>query len=226
MPFRFFRSVRLGKGLHLNFSRSGLGLSQKIGPLTLGTRRTTLNLPGTGASFYVINSVASRTSSLKSASTQAWALLITAFVAIMSCICLGFAYIVGGSSGSATPILAIKPQPISFPSKTFTSADSILPTSTLANLFTRTAVPPPTRRATWTAEPATGTPKPIIPIVPILPGSGNTGGVCSCKGDTLNCRSFSSQSAAQACFNYCIQKGRGDIHKLDQNNNGLACEGN
>ena len=50
------------------------------------------------------------------------------------------------------------------------------------------------------------------------------GDVCSCSGDTLNCSDFSTHASAQACFNYCISQGAGDIHKLDGNNDGNACE--
>ena len=59
----------------------------------------------------------------------------------------------------------------------------------------------------------------ILPTNPPVSGS-----VCSCTGDTLNCKDFSSQSSAQACFNFCVAQGAGDIHGLDANNDGLACE--
>jgi len=47
---------------------------------------------------------------------------------------------------------------------------------------------------------------------------------CSCSGDTLNCGDFNPQNDAQACMNYCMAQGAGDIHNLDGNNNGIACE--
>ena len=48
---------------------------------------------------------------------------------------------------------------------------------------------------------------------------------CSCDADTLNCSDFSSQPAAQACYDYCVAQGQGDIHGLDgSDNDGLACE--
>jgi len=49
-------------------------------------------------------------------------------------------------------------------------------------------------------------------------------GACSCSGDTLNCSNFSSWSSAQACYTYCINQGAGDIHRLDGNNDGSACD--
>ena len=54
---------------------------------------------------------------------------------------------------------------------------------------------------------------------------GGTSGICPCSGDTLNCtEDFSTQAQAQACFIYCVAQGAGDIHRLDGNNDGVACE--
>lgn len=50
------------------------------------------------------------------------------------------------------------------------------------------------------------------------------GAVCSCAGNIYNCPNFSTRAQAQACFNYCVSLGVGDIHRLDGDNNGLACE--
>jgi endonuclease YncB( thermonuclease family)/uncharacterized protein YraI len=47
---------------------------------------------------------------------------------------------------------------------------------------------------------------------------------CNCSGDLYNCRDFGSHAEAQACFEYCVAQGRGDIHLIDINNNGIACE--
>lgn len=48
---------------------------------------------------------------------------------------------------------------------------------------------------------------------------------CNCTGPVLSCNSFRDQPSAQACFNYCKATGFGDIFGLDNNNNGIACEG-
>lgn len=64
---------------------------------------------------------------------------------------------------------------------------------------------------------------PIVPI--IIPESTQANSnTCSCASDLYNCSDFSTHSQAQSCFNYCVSQGYGDIHKLDQNNDGLACE--
>ena len=72
---------------------------------------------------------------------------------------------------------------------------------------------------TWThpeiLPPATDTP---------APASAQSSDVCSCSGDYYNCSTFSRQSSAQACYNYCKSQGRGDIHKLDNDSDGRACE--
>lgn len=51
-----------------------------------------------------------------------------------------------------------------------------------------------------------------------------SGAVCACHADTYNCGDFSTQAQAQACYNYCVSLGRGDIHRLDGDGNGRACE--
>ncbi len=48
--------------------------------------------------------------------------------------------------------------------------------------------------------------------------------VCDCSGNIYNCADFASTSEAQSCYNYCISQGKGDIHRLDADNDGLACE--
>jgi hypothetical protein len=68
----------------------------------------------------------------------------------------------------------------------------------------------------------TATPRPTAPI--IVPTSPPPAAVCSCSGDSYNCSSFSTHRQAQACFSYCISQGRGDIHRLDGDNDGVACE--
>ncbi len=49
-------------------------------------------------------------------------------------------------------------------------------------------------------------------------------GPCKCYADLLNCSDFYTHTDAQLCMNYCIKLGFGDIHKLDVDKDGLACE--
>ncbi|MDQ7026776.1 MAG: SH3 domain-containing protein [Anaerolineae bacterium] len=82
-------------------------------------------------------------------------------------------------------------------------------------------------------------PSTAAPVLPQTSSSGNTAtpqnqsvappapaSACNCQsGNTLNCSDFRSQSAAQACYNQCIQEVGRDVHGLDGNDNdGLACE--
>ena len=46
---------------------------------------------------------------------------------------------------------------------------------------------------------------------------------CLCAGDYYDCSSFGGPAAAQECFEYCLDSGQGDIHRLDQDNDGTVC---
>lgn len=48
--------------------------------------------------------------------------------------------------------------------------------------------------------------------------------VCDCSDNIYNCNDFSTQAEAQKCFEYCRSLGRGDIHRLDRDRDGRACE--
>lgn len=47
---------------------------------------------------------------------------------------------------------------------------------------------------------------------------------CDCSGNVYNCPDFKIHNEAQSCFEYCKQQGSGDIHKLDSDKDGIACE--
>lgn len=66
-------------------------------------------------------------------------------------------------------------------------------------------------------------PTPTLLPVPAL-GGGLENPVCICSGNAYNCIDFGTHSSAQACYNYCISKGAGDVHKLDGDGDGSACE--
>jgi len=48
--------------------------------------------------------------------------------------------------------------------------------------------------------------------------------VCACNKNIYNCSDFSYQSQAQACFSYCMGQVGKDIHRLDGDHDGWACE--
>lgn len=87
---------------------------------------------------------------------------------------------------------------------------NIVPTNTPIPTATSTPVSTPTPMATSTA-----TTMPTPSATPLL---------YICDRDFYNCTNFSTQAAAQKVFDYCNDLGYGDIHKLDQDNDGTACE--
>jgi hypothetical protein len=82
---------------------------------------------------------------------------------------------------------------------------------------TSTPVPTNTSAPTATTAPistATATPQPTA----------TTGLLYICSRDAYNCSDFSTQRQAQEVFDYCVNLGFGDIHRLDFDGNGQACE--
>ena len=82
------------------------------------------------------------------------------------------------------------------------------------------------------SKPAAG-PGPATPVPTVAPTAiptaiptvaPTTEAPCACVSDTLNCSDFATQGAAQACYSYCVAQGAGDVHGLDRDGNGLACE--
>ena len=47
---------------------------------------------------------------------------------------------------------------------------------------------------------------------------------CDCADDTLNCEDFACQQAAQACYEYGLEATGRDVHGLDHDEDGIACE--
>ena len=72
----------------------------------------------------------------------------------------------------------------------------------------------------WNAPPT------LAVVAPIVPNSGGGNAACNCSGPDLDCTAnFSTHAEAQACYNYCVAQGFGDVFRLDGNDNdGLACE--
>ena len=48
--------------------------------------------------------------------------------------------------------------------------------------------------------------------------------VIPCTFNAYSCSSFVTQPQAQTVFDYCVERGFGDVHRLDGDNDGLACE--
>jgi endonuclease YncB( thermonuclease family) len=48
---------------------------------------------------------------------------------------------------------------------------------------------------------------------------------CDCEGHQLRCKDFDTHAEAQACYNYCVNEGYGDIFGLDKDGTGRVCKG-
>lgn len=73
--------------------------------------------------------------------------------------------------------------------------------------------------------PPTAVPQRAAPAVPLATATSVPQvAVCQCSGVDYDCGNFSSWSAAQSCFNYCLQTVGYDVHRLDQDNDGIVCE--
>lgn len=103
---------------------------------------------------------------------------------------------------------------------TFTPTVTMLPTYTfsVSKLQTINAL------TTYYANPTSTMTPFIFPTDDGTLDDSSSGGVCLCSSDSYACKDFSTHKAAQACFDYCVSQGRGDIHRLDGNNDGNACE--
>lgn len=91
----------------------------------------------------------------------------------------------------------------------------VFPTSTPIPTNTPTITPTPLPTATLVGSP---TPTPTATSL--------DSPVCDCSADTYDCLGniFATRSEAQLCFEYCFRQTGLDIHLLDPNLNGMACE--
>ena len=49
--------------------------------------------------------------------------------------------------------------------------------------------------------------------------------VPNCQEDSFNCDYFDTQEGAQWLYDYCIERDAGDVHGLDNDGDGVVCEG-
>lgn len=45
-----------------------------------------------------------------------------------------------------------------------------------------------------------------------------------CSSNYYNCKDFGTHNEAQKAYEYCLGQGSGDVHDLDRDNDGVACE--
>lgn len=62
----------------------------------------------------------------------------------------------------------------------------------------------------------------ILIFIALSGGNGGVGTEYDCSSDVYNCGDFDTQAEAQAVFDYC---GPEDVHRLDNDGDGVVCEG-
>lgn len=124
---------------------------------------------------------------------------------------------IGAANTVYLPIVSRQVAPVQTSPATSTATSTFVPVPTATSPATPTptatsTLEPPTATATFTSQPPTPT------------ATATTGAALyNCSADVYNCGSFQTQHEAQACFDYCYPIA-GDIHKLDQDGDLIACE--
>lgn len=77
------------------------------------------------------------------------------------------------------------------------------------------------------------TPSPVavnfMPVIVKVAGQSATPsptptGCLTCSANVYDCEDFSTQAEAQACYEYCLALTGEDVHRLDGDDDGVACE--
>lgn len=135
-------------------------------------------------------------------------------------------------AGAADAVsVADTPLPTAVP--TDTPLPTAIPTDTPWPTAVPTNTPVPTAVPTNTPWP-TATPIPVVlPTEPPPPSYSWVrtidgvvfGSDCPCdQGNTLNCGDFSESLDAQSCYMRCLEMSGDDVHELDRDTDGNACE--
>jgi hypothetical protein len=154
--------------------------------------------------------------------------LLIGFISLVLISCTAF-------SGISTVLILLLPVPTQTPqvTPTFTLSPSPEIDPNFTPLPSPSLTPLATRRAYASQTPSIYLITPTNTFVPfVFPSATPTftriprnKSVCTCSYDRYACEDFTKQIRAQACFNFCFSLGKGDIHKLDEDHDGLACNG-
>ena len=141
-----------------------------------------------------------RSNSQPSPKTSKRIFAIGGSVIVLICLCL---FVVGLLANGGNPAL------------------TATPTATLA----ATPSASPALAATPTSITPTSSPAPSITTAPLsspAPSITPASAPCNCTGPDQNCSDFETHIEAQACFDYCVLKGYGDIFRLDRDEDDLT----
>ena len=125
--------------------------------------------------------------------------------------------VVGAANTVYLPIVSRQVAPVQTAPATFTATATFVPVPTA----TSPAAPTTPATATSTQEPPTATA--TFTSQPPSPTATSATALYDCSADIYNCSSFNTWAEAQACFDYCYPIA-GDIHRLDQDGDLIACE--
>jgi endonuclease YncB( thermonuclease family) len=120
-----------------------------------------------------------------------------------------------GIAFGASPTPSLTPWKPSTPTFTPPPSPTLIagsPSPTLSPQPGATTTPVASATATTSGAPA--------PSATINPPSGEA---CACIAGLYSCDDFSTQAEAQICYDYCRALDLGDIHNLDSDGDGLAC---
>lgn len=133
-----------------------------------------------------------------------------------------FLPVVLGPGLAATPTPTMTATATSTGTPTVTSTPSVTPTATPTGTSTLTPTVTKTATPTLTATPSLTPTK--TPTATVTPTRSAPSGCGTCAFDAYNCSDFGTQAKAQACFDYCMAQVGYDVHRLDADGNGVACE--
>jgi len=125
---------------------------------------------------------------------------MVALACILSCLFFSLT-----ATPKSPPVIYATAQPL---------ATADLPTEQVAS-------PTPTTRPLPAIPSPTPTPTPAVVITAVQPARPVV--ICDCSEDKYNCSDFTTHARAQACHDYCIAQGHGDVHSLDGDGDGQAC---
>lgn len=127
-----------------------------------------------------------------------------------------------------TPIATATSSPMATPTSTSMETATVTQTTTSTTTLTATATKTPTQTFTTTptkTQTPTVTSTPTKTPTPKATATKSPPANCStCAYDAYNCADFSTQAQAQACYDYCMAQVGYDVHRLDADNDGEACE--
>lgn len=243
MPIRFRKSVKVAPGVRLNLSGKGVSTSVGAGGMKYNSKKV-----GSNCLYYVFIWPLVLIFQFYGLLAKGVIWLFKQAIATpqsrrISLIALGAMSVIGVGSAAISAITGTenptKSQPVLDQQSIQDTAVAnawLSYTQTMQAMPTNTSLPTLTLAPTDTALP---TETPTLIVYPtatlivfptatafIFPTftSAPAADVCPCGGDVLNCGDFGSWSSAQACFTYCVSQGVGDIHGLDGNNDGSACD--